>query len=71
MKQSLVLLQTFASDIEAHIAKGVLDTNGIYAVIENEIFSSVFPATLSRIGELRLMVRPEDVDIARELLGIS
>lgn len=66
--RNLVVLNVYSSDVEANIAKGVLETNGIPAIIDNEIFSSVLPVTLTSVGGLRLLVRREDEDIARQLL---
>ncbi|MDE6306682.1 MAG: DUF2007 domain-containing protein [Muribaculaceae bacterium] len=64
----LVVIGIYASDVEANIAKGVLDTNGIPAIIDNEIFSSVLPVTLTSVGGLRLLVRDKDESLARQLL---
>lgn len=64
----LVVIGIYASDVEANIAKGVLDTNGIPAIIDNEIFSSVLPVTLTSVGRLRLLVRDKDESLARQLL---
>lgn len=63
------LLATYSSDVEANIARGVLQTHGIPAFIDNEIMSGVYPCTLSPLGELRLMVRACDVDRARTVLA--
>ncbi len=64
----LVVIGVYASDVEANIAKGVLETNGIPAIIDNEIFSSVLPVTLTSVGGLRLLVRDKDESLARQLL---
>ena len=69
MDSNLVLLGVYNSDVDAHIAKGVLETNGILAIIDNEVFSSVLPATLTSVGGLRLMVNRRDEDAARKVLA--
>lgn len=66
----LVLLNEYYSDAEAYIAKGVLETNGIPCVINNEIMSSVYPITVTTLGAIRLMVFERDLDTARELLNV-
>lgn len=71
MNSALVVIRTFASDVDAHIAKGVLETHGIAAIIDNEVFSSVLPATLTPVGGLRLLVRSEDEQAARQLLAAN
>ncbi|MBQ9073534.1 MAG: DUF2007 domain-containing protein, partial [Muribaculaceae bacterium] len=52
------------------IAKGVLETNGIPCVINNEIMSSVYPITVTTLGAIRLMVFERDLETARELLNV-
>jgi len=69
MDSNLVLLGVYNSDVDAHIAKGVLETHGIPAIIDNEVFSSVFPATLTPVGGLRLLVHRGDEDAARKVLA--
>lgn len=66
--RNLVVLNVYSSDVEANIAKGVLETNGIPAIIDNEIFSSVLPVTFNSVGGLRLLVRQQDEILARQLL---
>ncbi len=66
----LVLLNEYYSDAEAYIAKGVLETNGIPCIINNEIMSSVYPITVTTLGAIRLMVFERDLETARELLNV-
>lgn len=68
-ESSLVLLNEYYSDAEAYIAKGVLETNGIPCVINNEIMSSVYPITITSLGAIRLMVFERDLEAARSLLN--
>lgn len=65
---NLVLAATFARDWEAHLAKGILDENGIPSVIDNEIFASTLPLGFNSIGEIRLMVFSHDLSRARSIL---
>lgn len=69
-ESSLVLLNEYYSDAEAYIAKGVLETNGIPCVINNEIMSSVYPITITSLGAIRLMVFERDLEAARSLLNV-
>lgn len=66
----LVLLKEYYSDAEAYIDKGVLETNGIPCIINNEIMSSVYPITITTLGAIRLLVFERDLDTARELLNL-
>jgi len=61
------LLAIYTSDVEANIARGVLETHGIPAFINNEIMSGVYPGT--PLGELHLMVRACDIQRARTVLA--
>lgn len=67
----IILLQEFYDLAQAHIAKGVLATNGIVAIVDNEIMSSVYPITISPLGAIRLMVRKCDLDAARKILNLQ
>lgn len=65
----IILLQTFISDADAYIAKGVLETNGIPCIINNEIISNVYPVTLTPWGGIKLLIFRRDLELARQLLG--
>lgn len=67
----LVVLRTFSDNVEAYIAKGVLESNGIVCILNDEIMSSVYPLTLTSIGGIKLLVRREDLDKAEENLSIN
>lgn len=66
----LVLLKEYYSDAEAYIDKGVLETNGIPCIINNEIMSSVYPITITTLGAIRLLVFERDLETARGLLNL-
>ncbi len=65
----IVLLEEFVNLADAHIAKGVLETNGVPCIIDNEIMSSVYPLTITPLGAIRLMVRRCDVETAHRILS--
>ncbi len=66
----LVVLNEYFTDAEAYIAKGVLETNGIPCVINNEIMSSIYPLPVSSVGGVRLLVFRQDFEAAQSLLGL-
>ncbi len=71
-QDTLVLLETFSTDAEAHIVAGMLESNGIPCCIDNQIFgSSVYPIGFSSLGGIRVMVLSRDLDRARSLLAQS
>lgn len=67
----LVIFNSYVNDADAYIAKGVLETNGIPCIINNEIFSSVYPVTLSPWGSIKLLVFRRDLERAHEIMNSS
>lgn len=65
--ESLVLVQAFDNSTMAEISKSILDSAGIFCVLHGEYLSSVYSICAF---PTRLMVRPEDLEEARTVLGI-
>ena len=63
----LVCIAEFNTPIEASIARGMLEDNGIESVLDGSTILSVIPVPAS-IGGVRMMVREEDAQRARALL---
>ncbi len=53
---------------EAEFFRSVLNSAGIQSEIPNEYLLGVQPAGANFLGGVRILVRPEDADRARELL---
>lgn len=69
MKDSdLVVFGTYYNDADAYIAKGVLETNGVPCIINNEIMSTVYPITVTSLGEIKLLVFRRDLELARRIM---
>lgn len=69
MKDSdLVVFGTYYSDADAYIAKGVLETNGVPCIINNEIMSTVYPITVTSLGEIKLLVFRRDLELAWRIM---
>ncbi len=66
MSEWVELLFTY-NEVEAQIVKQLLEGEGIEVVIESTKISP-YPVSIGRIGEVRLMIREEDVEKAREIL---
>lgn len=64
----IVLCREFVSDAEAHIAEAALRQQGIMCIIDNELFSRVYPIGVPGLGELRLMVKRRDLARALEII---
>lgn len=71
MDDTLIVLKEYYSDADAHIAKGVLDAEGIPSIINNEIFSSVYPITTAPWGAIKLLVFRRDYEAACRALGLE
>ena len=57
-----------ASDIEARIVRGLLESHGIESLVSQGSPRSIFPVQVDGIAEIRIAVRPEDADEARRLI---
>ncbi len=66
--QELTLCREFTSDIEAQVAAETLKQAGIICVIDNEIFSRIYPIMNAPWGCLRLMVFRRDLEKATQIL---
>lgn len=53
---------------EALVVKGLLESEGIYAVFRGRIVHSVHPFAAGDLGEVRILVPTPDADRARRLL---
>ena len=60
----LVVLAEYNSPMEAELTKSLLSSAGIYAEIENEFMSTLYPPAVP----CRLMVCEEDLGQAKALL---
>jgi hypothetical protein len=54
-------------EIQAHLVKGYLEQFGISCVLESGRFG-MKPITFDALGEIRILVRDEWVDVARGLI---
>jgi len=64
----LVVIFRTQSDIEASIIRGLLETHGVPSLLSSDVPHSVFPLTVSHLGEVRISVRPDDADEARRII---
>ena len=64
----LVVLQAYDNQVQAEIAKSILDSAGIFCVLHGEYMSSIYTPVAF---PTRLMVRPEDMETANVLLSAS
>lgn len=68
MNEWVEVLFTY-DEIEAEIVKDLLDAEGIQVVVQS-LKISPYPVSIGRMGEIRLMVRDEDIEKARDVLSV-
>lgn len=67
--EDLRTVATFTSPWEAQLARAALESEGIEAMIADENLIRLYWALSNAIGGVKVQVRPEDLDRARELLA--
>lgn len=65
----LAVLGEYENAIEASMVKGVLETNGLPAMLTNEIMSTVLSLAPINYGMVRVLVFKRDLDLARKILA--
>ncbi len=63
-----VTIFTSRSPIEADVVRGLLEANGVMPIVSTAIPRSVFPFTVSTLGEVRLSVHPDEAEEARRII---
>jgi hypothetical protein len=66
-KDELVLLETFNDVTQAHMARGLLDTNGIPSVMVDAAMAE--SGLVDAVGGVKLKVRAADLAAAKALLA--
>lgn len=67
MSALAVILRT-QSDIEANVARALLETHGIRTFVSSDLTHAVFPLAIGGLGEVRLSVRADEAARAARLL---
>ena len=68
---NLITIATFSQAIEAHLAQGRLDAEGVESVIADEHTIAANPLYSTAVGGVKLQVREADVDRATAILESS
>ena len=63
-----VTIFTTRSSVEADVVRGLLEANGMMAIVSSAMSRSLFPFTVSGLGEVRIAVHPEEADEARRII---
>ncbi len=62
---NLVVLRSYDNQMQAEIAKSILDSAGIFCTLRNEMMSMIYP---TGIVPVQLMVGRDDLERAEQLL---
>jgi ribonuclease-3 len=68
MATDLVVIFRSQSDVEASIVRGLLEANGIMAVLSSRLTHSLFPVNVNELGEVRLAVRADEAEEAMRVI---
>lgn len=64
----LTVIFRSASDIEARVVRGLLESHGIASLLSSGLTRSVFPVAVDGNADIRIAVRPADAEEARRLI---
>lgn len=67
MSESVLVLRTYASELEARLDATVLEANGIPAQVFADTAGGAYPS-MTLLFPVRLLVRTEDAELARHIL---
>ena len=67
MTASEVVIRTFTNEADAYLAQSILAANGIQAIVLRDDAGGMLPS-ISVGSDIRLVVRPAEAALARELL---
>ena len=67
MSSDLVVVEEFTNVVQAEVFRAMLNASGIDAIVVKDDAGGMAPALQIFVG-VQLMVRAEDLDVAREIL---
>ena len=71
MADILVTIARFPSSYEAHLARGMLETHGIFVALLDEHVARTTGSGGGYVGGIRLQVREQDATLAVDLMALS
>lgn len=66
--EKTALLDTFDSDFQADVIRGLLESNGIPSVTSGKSMSAILPMFASTDGGVRVFVKEKDLERAKEIV---
>jgi hypothetical protein len=70
-KKDLVCVAKVQGEVAAQVLRSLLEASGIDSLLQGEAIRLTHGLTVDGIGEVKVMVRAEDEEAARELIAAS
>lgn len=67
-EMQVVELRKYSSQLDAEIAKGILNSAGIECEINDYIMDTLYPIEAIKSDSIRLLVNQKDADLANKIL---
>ena len=67
----LVCVAKVQGEVKAQVTRSLLDASGIDCMLQGEAVRLTHGLTVDGLGQVRIMVRPEDEESAREIIAAS
>lgn len=67
-QEKLVTIREFSTNVEASMARDILENEGISCMLTNETFSGIYPIGHTSLGGIQLLVFEDDVEAANRIL---
>jgi ribonuclease-3 len=64
----LIVIFRAHSDVEASVVRGLLEAHGVPSILSSDVPHSLFPLTISALGEVRISVNGDDAEEARRII---
>jgi ribonuclease III len=64
----LIVIFRATSDIEASVVRGLLEAHGVPSIMSSDLPHSVFPLSITALGEVRISVNGDDAEEARRII---
>jgi hypothetical protein len=68
MEEELVSVGSASGALEGEILRGMLEAHGVQVWLSTEAAASIYGLGVGPLAEVHLLVRPKDVEAAREIL---
>lgn len=67
-QEKLVTVREYSTNVEASMARDILENEGISCMLTNETFSGIYPIGHTSLGGIQLLVFEKDVEAANRIL---